>query len=287
MNAAPTPRWSPSDVSAVICTMNSQVSIEACLTSLRRASVGQIIVVDAYSADGTRQIAEKHSDVVLNDPGIGLGNARNIGIAETTGALILNMGSDNVMPPAQLERMIDTLDRGSYQGVSAQTRIEGTNYPSKGLNAWRKGRFRPGPARVIGTPTLFIGDMLRTHPYDPERRFSDDSELCERWANEHGATFAISDAEVLEVGKTSWSEVQIRARMYGISDEDVYRRGAQGGWSLPRKVKSLAHPLTSDFLMPLSHAKPVDALSMAPFLAAFTALRYRYWIEASQQKRET
>ena len=267
--------------------MNSRASIEACLTSLRRSSVGQIIVVDASSTDGTRQIADSHADLVLEDPGIGLGNARNIGIAETTGALILNMGSDNVMPPGQLERMIDTLDRGGYHGVSAQTRIEGTNYPSRGLNAWRKGRFRPGPAVVIGTPTLFLGETLRENPYDSERRFSDDSELCERWAKEFGARFAISDAEVLERGKTSWQEVNIRARMYGISDADVYRRGTYQGWSLPRRAKSLAHPLTADFLTPLRHLNPIDGITSAPFLAGFTALRYRYWLQASQKTNET
>lgn len=263
--------------------MNSHASIQACLTSLRTAGVGQIIVVDASSSDGTRKIAETHADLVLEDPGIGLGNARNIGIAETTGALILNMGSDNVMPPAQLERMIDTLDRGNYQGVSAQTRIEGSNYPSRGLNAWRTGRFRPGPAAVIGTPTLFLGDMLRAHPYDPDRRFSDDSELCERWAEECGATFAISDAEVLELGKATWPEVRIRARMYGISDADVYWRGVNQGWSLPRKFKSLTHPLTSDFFTPLRHLSLVDAIVAAPFLSGFAALRYWNWIQARRQ----
>ena len=287
MNAEWQHRWTPQDVSAVVCTMNSIASIEACLRSLRAAGIGESIVVDAKSTDGTRDIAGELADMVLEDPGIGLGNARNIGIAETTGALILNMGSDNVMPSGQLERMIDTLDRGGYDGVSARTRIEGTNYPSRGLNAWRKGRFRPGPAAVIGTPTLFLGDTLRENPYDPERRFSDDSELCERWAKDFGARFAISDAEVLERGKTSWSEVRVRAKMYGISDEDVYRRGVAQGWSNRRKFKSLIHPLSSDFLTPLKNLDPVEGISTAPFLAAFTAMRYRYWIESVKARTTT
>jgi len=220
--------------------------------------------------------------MVLTDPGTGLGNARNIGIAQTSKALILNMGSDNVMPPGQLERMIQALAEGGYDGVSAQTRIEGTNYPARGLNAWRKGRFRPGPAAVIGTPTLFRGDLLRDHPYDPERTFSDDSELCERWQQQFGSTFAISDAEVVEIGKTSWPEVRIRARMYGISDHDVYRRGVEEGWSAGRRIRSLAHPLVADFIAPLRHLDPGQAITSAPFLAGFTALRYRYWIETAR-----
>ena len=276
---------SPSDVSAVVCTMNSITSIEACLTSLRDCSVGEIIVVDAGSTDGTHDVARELADCVLQDPGIGLGNARNIGIAETSKELVLNMGSDNVMPPGQLERMINTLQVGGYDGVSAQTRVQGTSYPARGLNAWRKGRFRSGQVAVIGTPTLFRGELLRGHPYDPERAFSDDSELCERWHQQFGSTFAISDAEVIEIGKTSWPEVCIRARMYGISDHDVYRRGVQQGWPTSRRIRSLAHPLLADFVTPVRHLSVSQALNAAPFLASFAALRYRYWIEAALLKK--
>ena len=270
-------RRAPADVSAVVCTMNSISGIERCLESLRQAGVGELLVVDAHSTDGTRQVAERLADRVLEDPGTGLGNARNVGIAETTGALILNMGSDNVMPEGQLERMIATLDDGDYQGVSAQTLIEGDDYPSRGLNAWRRGRFVPGPATVIGTPTLFIGDLLRAQPYDPDRVFSDDSELCERWHREFGAHFAISDAAVLEIGKTSWNEVVIRCRMYGISDAEVFRHGSEDGWDARRKGLSLLHPLRADLLTPVRRLPATEAVAATPFLVAFTGMRYAYW----------
>ena len=276
---------SPKDVSAVICTMNSIGGIERCLQSLREAGVGEVIVVDANSTDGTREIAEKFADQVLTDPGTGLGRARNVGIAVSSKALILNMGSDNVMPAGELENMIDVLIKGEYQGVSAQTKIEGQDYPSQGLNAWRLGRFRPGPVAVIGTPTLFRGELLREHPYDPERRFSDDSELCERWTSEFGARFAISDAYVLEVGKTSWAEVAVRCRMYGVSDEEVFTHGVQQGWSTSRRLKSIAHPAKVDLIEPLIALDLKDAVKAAPFLAAFTTMRYAAWGSTAVRKK--
>ena len=274
MNAS---SWTPADVSAVVCTLESISGIERCLTSLRDAGVGQLIVVDAGSRDGTRQVAERIADLVLDDPGTGLGNARNVGIAATTLPLVLNMGSDNVMPPGQLMRMIDALQRLDVQGVSAQTLVDGSDYVSRGLNAWRSGRFVPGPATVIGTPTLFVGDLLRAHPYDATRRFSDDSELCERWTRELGARFAISDAHVLEVGKASWNEVVVRCRMYGISDEEVFRIGRGSGWSARRQAESLLHPARVDFVEPVTRLRPRDAATAAPFLAAFATMRYWYW----------
>lgn len=271
----------PSDVSAVVCTMNSISGIEQCLRSLSSSGVGEIIVVDAHSTDGTAEVAARWADMVLEDPGTGLGNARNVGIARSTKALVLNMGSDNVMPSGQLQRMIDVLEGQDLHGVSAQTLIEGHDVVSRGLNAWRKGRFIPGPAKVIGTPTLFVGDLIRDHPYDASRVFSDDSELCERWELEFDARFAITDAYVTEVGKTTWPEVLVRCRMYGISDEEIFRLGRENGWSLLRQAQSVAHPLRSDLLGPLRRLEPTEALSNAPFLMTFTALRYAAWVSAS------
>lgn len=270
--------FTAADVSVVVCTMDSISSIERCLQSLRTAGTGQIVVVDAHSSDGTREVVDRLADLVVEDTGIGLGNARNTGIARTTKPLVLNMGSDNVLPAGQLEQMIDELERLGVQGVSARTIIEGDDYLSRGLDAWRAGRFVPGPASVIGTPTLFLGDLLRDHPYDPTRRFSDDSELCERWARDLGATFAISTAYVQEVGKTSWREIMLRCRMYGISDEEIFRLGRASGWSVTRQARSLLHPARADFVEPVLRLDVVDAVMSAPFLATFMSLRYYYWV---------
>ena len=280
-----TVKRSPADVAAVICTRNSISGIRQCLTSLRAAGVGEIVVVDANSTDGTKEQVESLADRVLQDPGIGLGNARNIGIAVTTSPLILNFGSDNVLPEGQLQKMIDYLGVHGCQGVSAQTRIRGTDFISKGLDAWRAGRFPSGPANVIGTPTLFDGQLLRDHPYNPTRRFSDDSELCERWSREFGARFAISDGYVEEIGKTTWDELRVRCRMYGESDDEVFRNGVEGGWSLSRKVQSLAYPARADLLTPVSRLGLKRGAQALPFLTLFTSLRYQGWLSHALKGR--
>lgn len=268
----------PAEVAAVVCTRNSINGIKRCLDSLRASNVGEIVVVDANSTDGTRAVAEQVADRVLQDPGIGLGNARNIGIASTTAHFILNLGSDNVLPKGQLQKMIDYLEGYGYQGVSAQTRIRGTDFISRGLDSWRTGRFPPGPTKVIGTPTLFEGQLLRVHPYSPDRRFSDDSELCERWARDFGARFAISDAYVEEIGKATWDELCVRCRMYGESDAEVFRAGVRQGWNSFRKVRSLGYPLRADLFTPAKRLGGKRGVRALPFLALFTALRYQGWL---------
>ena len=275
----------PSDVSAVVCTKNSIASVGPCLQSLRNAGAGEIIVVDASSTDGTRAVADSLADRVLEDPGTGLGQARNLGIAASSRDFILNMGSDNVMPPEQLQRMLSTLTRESVAGVSAQTRIAGSGYIAFGLNTWRSGRFRPGPAAVIGTPTLFRGDLLRAAPFNPDRSFSDDSELCERWKRDFDATFAISDAYVYEQGKVSFHELWVRCRMYGVSDAEVFTNGRSNGWPASRQIRSLTHPLAADVSEPMTHTRVRQAAGALPFLLAFASMRYAGWAQAAWKRR--
>ena len=62
-----------SDVSAVICSWNAAESIAPCIQSLRNNGVKEIILVDASSTDGTRELAEPLVDQMLTDPRQGLG----------------------------------------------------------------------------------------------------------------------------------------------------------------------------------------------------------------------
>jgi glycosyltransferase involved in cell wall biosynthesis len=266
------------DVAAVVCAMNSISGIRECLTSLRQSGVEEIIVVDASSTDGTREVALELADLVVSDPGTGLGRARNIGIEKTTKPLILNMGSDNVMPDGELQKMIDYLIANGFHGVSAQTTIEGQDWISSGLNTWRQGRFPEGEVSVIGTPTLFPGDLLRSHPYDEERAHSDDSELCERWARLFDARFGISDATSLEIGKATWGEIKTRCRTYGSSDAENYANGLKSGWGANRRMQSLAYPFKKDFLTPLYSPHTKMTPKNVGFLLIFVLLRYQFWI---------
>lgn len=79
--------------------------------------------------------------------------------------------------PVNFKKMVNYLAAGGYHGVSAQTKIAGEGYIAEGLYVWRADRFPEGERPEIGTPTLFNGELLRSDPYDPERKFSDDSDL--------------------------------------------------------------------------------------------------------------
>jgi hypothetical protein len=50
------------DIAAVVCTMNSISGIRESLISLRQSGVKEIVVVDASSTDGTKEVALELAD---------------------------------------------------------------------------------------------------------------------------------------------------------------------------------------------------------------------------------
>lgn len=270
-----------SDVSVVICTLNSVSTIEDVLKIIKESSPLEIIIVDGGSSDGTVEIALKHNAHVIRDSGQGLGAARRIGIEYACGSLVLNLGSDNLLSCSDLGEMIRSLERGGFDGVSAQTRVLGSTYFARCMDAYKTARYFPGERSVIGTPTLLRMERLRIENFRSESRYSDDSDLCERWTQRFNSKFAITTATALEVGQTSFHSIRTRWSIYGISDMEVYSAGCRAGWTRRRRFKSLLHPLREELFRPWCSMKPADRFRCFPFLVLITTLRYVSWARSS------
>ena len=271
------------DVSVVVCSWNAAASIAPCIQSLRNNGVKEIILVDASSTDGTREIAEPLVDQMLTDPRQGLGAARNLGIQASTGKYILNCGPDNIMPPGSIDGMLQYKEQGQFAGVSAITEINGSGYLCWAMNKYKKARFYPGERGVIGTPTIFDGEQLRAYPFDNNCSHSDDAELCERWSKKFGSKFAISNIVVGEQGQQTWGSVIIRWNNYGVSDYEIYNSHSSE-WSTARKLQSLLYPLRMELIQPLRRNALLNSIFLLPFLLIITTIRYQSWIFASIKK---
>ena len=103
-------------LSIIIVSFNAKADLERCLESLHAAppaAAHEILVVDNGSNDGSADAVRQRQDVRLIDAGSNLGFARanNVGISETTGANILLLNSDTVVPPGAIDRLLAELDR--------------------------------------------------------------------------------------------------------------------------------------------------------------------------------
>ena len=114
-------------VSITIPTMNSERVIGGCLASVKAQSYTNIetIVVDSFSTDQTRDIAESHGSTVITYEGRLLG-ARHQGLLNSHGEYILLLDSDQILEATAVERAITlmadydmlVLEEMSYQPTS-------------------------------------------------------------------------------------------------------------------------------------------------------------------------
>jgi glycosyltransferase involved in cell wall biosynthesis len=102
----------PRRVSFVVPTRNSERTIQACLAPLRDQTHNnvEVIVVDNFSTDSTRPIAEGLADQVLI-AGPERSAQRNIGAAAATGGILVFLDSDMRAPMNLAHEIVRGLDR--------------------------------------------------------------------------------------------------------------------------------------------------------------------------------
>jgi len=271
----------PLDVSVVVCAKNAADTIVECLKSIKENNPKEIILVDANSSDGTQELAKPYVTKIVKDPGLGLAVARNYGLREASGKYIFNVGPDNILPPGTIKKCIEYLNENNFVGVSTQTLIKDVpkSYLSYAMNLYKKARFYPGSRSVIGTPHLFITDVLKKHKFDNKMSWSDDSDLCQR-LSKLGYNFGIADNFVYEIGTENLKSIKTRWRGYGLSDFEYYNKYSKE-WRIKRKIISFLHPLMAEFFGPLQSEKLtiIEKIQIIPLLLLITILRYIYWIK--------
>jgi len=112
-------------VSVVILTRNSEKTIRKCLESLLNQSFKphEIIVVD-HSDDRTPEIAKQMGAKVIRVSRKGRGYARNIGIREAVGDIIVFIDSDCIAHPLWLENLIKEFEKNTaIAGVSGNVYV--------------------------------------------------------------------------------------------------------------------------------------------------------------------
>jgi glycosyltransferase involved in cell wall biosynthesis len=98
-------------VSVITPTLNAAAVLEACLRSVRQQDYPrealEVIVADGGSTDGTRAIAARYADWVVDNP-LRTGEAgKAAGLRVATGELVALIDSDNILPDAGwLRRMV-------------------------------------------------------------------------------------------------------------------------------------------------------------------------------------
>src|SRR3990170_5890370 len=128
-------RVKPPLVSIIVPTRNSQATIERCLMSIRQQDYAnlEIIVVDNYSRDRTRELAEKYADkIFLKGPE--RGTQVNFGVGKAAGKYIYRVDSDFVLSSSIVTEAVEMSEQNGCDAII----VHNTSDPS--ISFWAKVR---------------------------------------------------------------------------------------------------------------------------------------------------
>ncbi len=94
----------------VVPAYNEVAVLADCLSSLQRQTYPgayEIIVVDNASTDGTAALAKRFGARVVSEPRRGVCFARQRGLSEAGGEIVVSTDADTVVPPTWLQRVDD------------------------------------------------------------------------------------------------------------------------------------------------------------------------------------
>ncbi len=117
------------DYSIVIPAYNEALWLPSTLDSIRQAMeagtlVGEIIVVDNNSTDGTAAIARQAGATVVFEPLNQISRARNAGAGKAQGRYFVFVDADTLVSPQLLARALDNLEHGGCAGGGAQVSFD-------------------------------------------------------------------------------------------------------------------------------------------------------------------
>jgi glycosyltransferase involved in cell wall biosynthesis len=147
-----------SRVSLVVITLNEEDTIARCLASA--AGVGEIIVVDSFSADRTVELAERAGAVVHRRAFVSAAEQKNWAMDRATGEWILILDADEELTPRLREEIVRELAAPRADGYRLKRRnyFFGTRIRYCG---WQRDRvlrlFRRGKGRY---PEVAVHEKL-------------------------------------------------------------------------------------------------------------------------------
>ena len=156
--------------------------------------------MDNGSTDGTASLIRPARSAISTSPKRGVSNARNRGIAESTGEILAFVDADCLVEPQWLTELVRPFEdpevgasAGDLQHVPATTAAE--RQAARLLGNWQRFAFNSNPAYPITANAAYRRDVLeRIGPFDPHMTRAQDVELGLRFQERSGRRLAYAEA---------------------------------------------------------------------------------------------
>ncbi len=230
------------NVSVLICCKNSQDYLDKCLSSIVEQSPLEIVIIDGNSIDDTVSISKKYTKLIFSDEGKGLGYARKLGVSKCSGEYIVIISPDDLIS-------VDFIEKAVYE-IGQNKTIAALLAPKKMAEIksfWDHGQnaiyelTKTFPIRVVGNPSIYRSEYLKTFSYDDSFSANEDTDLCERWSRAGLSVGWGTKFYTIEIENRNFSTFSSRYIWYGKGDYRFVKK-----WNKIDKKVALRH-----FLHPL------------------------------------
>src|SRR5262245_13859693 len=193
-------------VTVVIPVRDGEATIADCLDAILAtnypAESREILVVDNDSSDATAALIRSRPVRYLHEPRRGVSNARNCGIAESTGELIAFVDADCIVEPQWLTEVVDAFEdpevgcvAGDLQHVAPQTAAE--RQSARMLGNWQRFAVASDPPYAITANASFRREVLdQIGGFDPQMTRAQDVELGLRFRERSNRHLAYAENAV-------------------------------------------------------------------------------------------
>jgi cellulose synthase/poly-beta-1,6-N-acetylglucosamine synthase-like glycosyltransferase len=187
----------------IVPVRDGQPTIADCLDAILAidypAEHREILVVDNGSSDGTAALIRTRPVRYLSEPKRGVSNARNRGIAESTGEILAFVDADCLVEPRWLSELVRPFEdpevgsvAGDLQHVPPTTAAE--RQAARLLGNWQRFAFNSNPAYPITANAAYRRDVLeRIGTFDPHMTRAQDVELGLRFQERSGRRLAYAE----------------------------------------------------------------------------------------------
>jgi cellulose synthase/poly-beta-1,6-N-acetylglucosamine synthase-like glycosyltransferase len=190
-------------VSVIVPVRDGESNIGDCIDAILAADYPadrrEILIVDNASTDGTAARIRSRPVRYLHEPNPGVSNARNRGIAESTGEILAFVDADCLVEPQWLTELVRPFEDpeigavgGNLEHAPATTPTE--RQVARMLGNWQQFAFNSNPAYPITANAAYRREVIdRIGPFDPHMTRAQDVELGLRFQERSGCRLAFAE----------------------------------------------------------------------------------------------
>ena len=190
-------------VSIIVPVRDGESTIAGCIDAILAAEYPpdrrEILIVDNGSTDDTASLIKARPVRYLYEPAPGVSNARNRGIAESSGEILSFVDADCLVEPQWLGELARPFEdpevgavAGDLQHAPASTAAE--RQAARLLGNWQQFAFNSNPAYPITANAAYRREVIdRIGPFDPHMTRAQDVELGLRFQERSGRRLAYAE----------------------------------------------------------------------------------------------